>query len=235
MSSVRALNVRVAIERAIVLVGLGLFVSFPCAARTFRFIDTTTGKPIVGVNAHLIARGTVPIGIGHAGEFTLAEWHRTSDGNGEIVLSSMWADRAWVVWFEKPGYGHTETVQEHTYRRSGNADSDVMFLTPRADVALERVRYGYFEAARAVDNHETIMGFAPMGGIAMIYAHVRSDANGARELEALHQFCRFAPAMAAQREAGWPNISPLPEMRNAAQALIDDCSDRPPAASLPTR
>jgi len=61
MSSVRALNVRVAIERAIVLVGLGLFVSFPCAARTFRFIDTTTGKPIVGVNAHLIARPDKPV------------------------------------------------------------------------------------------------------------------------------------------------------------------------------
>ncbi|HJV96294.1 MAG TPA: hypothetical protein VJ608_09670, partial [Albitalea sp.] len=235
LQNVRPFPMRIPIRRAIALAGFALLISLPCVARTFKFVDTTTGKPIVGVNAHLIATGTVPVGIGHSGQFTLAEWDRTSDESGEIRLSSMWADRAWLTWFEKPGYGHTDTVHEYTYRRSENADRDVTFMTPSADLALERLQFAYFQSARAVDNHETIMGASAIGGIAMFYAGVRGIAKSPRELNALRQFCRFAPAMVAQREAGWPDISRLPEIRSAAQALIDDCIDTSSAASSPSK
>jgi hypothetical protein len=225
---------RAAIQRAIVLAGLGLIFSFPCTARTFVVVDTTTGKPIAGANVRLIARERAPIGMGHAGEFTIGEWERTSDENGEISLSSAGADRAWVTQIEKPCYGRTETVHEYKFRRSDKANPDVLFLTPSSDLAFEKIRFGYFTAAHAVDNNERIAGSAAIAGIATSYAHSRLVAKTVRELEALRQFCRFAPAMAAQRKAGWPDVGPLPELRSVAQTLIDDCSDAPPSASTPS-
>jgi len=212
---------------AVGLASIGLFIASPCIGRTFKVLNTTTGKPVSGAQVHLIARGKFPVGLGHPGEFTLAEWNLRSDENGEIDLSSVWADRAWVFSLSKPGYGRTDTVQEYTYRRSDKANRDVLFLTPRADLAYENVRYLFHISALAMDANQGLAGMPPLFTIAVLYPQAKRSARAGRELEALRQFCRFAPAMAAQRAAGWPDMGTLPEIRTSAQALIDDCGSAP--------
>jgi len=209
---------------AAITLGLLLFMPTLCGARTFKILDTTTGKPVLGAVAHLIARGTFPIGLGHPGEFTLAEWDLKSDENGEINLSSIWADRAWVFSLSAPGYGKTDTVQEYTYRRSEKPNNDVLFLTPRADLAYENVRYLFHISALAVETNQGLAGMRPMFTLAVLYPQAKRSAKRPRELEALRQFCRFAPDMAAQKAAGWPDMGTLPEIKAAGQALIDDCA-----------
>ena len=205
-----------------------MMLAAPCAARTFKVLDTTTGKPVPGAVAHLIARGTFPIGLGHPGEFTLGEWDLTSDEKGEITLSSVWADRAWVLTLVKPGYGQTNTVQEYTYRRSGKAERGVLFLTPRPDLAYENVRYLYHLSAVAVETNEGLAGARPIFTVALLYKDAKRSAKGARELEMLRQFCRFAPDMSKQAASGWPDMGTLPEMRQNGQMLIDDCKGSSP-------
>ncbi|MGH8688243.1 MAG: hypothetical protein ACREVQ_11125 [Burkholderiales bacterium] len=211
----------------IAIASLGLSIATPCIGRTFTIVDTTTGKPISGAELRLIARGTFPIAIGHPGEFTLAEWKLKSDVNGEATLSSVWADSAWVFSFGKPGYHHTDTVLEYTYRRTDQTNPDMLFLTPLADVAFETVTYLYHLSAIAVDTNTGLAGMHPLFSVTVLYPQAKRSARPGRELDALRQFCRFAPAMAVERAAGWPHLGTLPEIRTSAQALIDDCSRAP--------
>ena len=193
-----------------------------CDARTFTVIDTTTGEPLAGAEVHLVARGTLP-GIGHPAEFTAGEWFIQTNAKGEAGLSSWLANRAVVSSLTRPGYAHTDTVREHDHRRSPGAPRDVLFLTPRADVAYEAVRYRYHVSAIAVETNRGPAGMRPLQTVALLYGEARRDATGAREREVLRQFCRFAPALAEQAAAGWPEIGQLPDLRQRAQSLIDDC------------
>lgn len=219
-------EIRAAQAPGFALVVLGLMIALSgCAARTFKVLDTTTGEPVAGAAVHITARGIAPIPLPHPANITLAEWDLKSDKDGEVHLSSIWADHASADFINKPGYRHASTVQEYIYRGTANANRDVSFLTPEVDLAYEGVRYWLYITELAMDKGEGTAGQSRISIVTNTYPLAKRIAKADREIEVLRQYCRFALAMRAQRAAGWPDMGTRPEPRVAGQELIEDCDE----------
>lgn len=197
-----------------------------CNARTFKVLDTATDLPIPGVEARFVFRSILPgIGIGHPMEITLREWHLKSDQNGEFSISPPFADRAIMMSLSKRGYGHIDTVKEYRQRRLPKAGPEIYFLTPTSDQTLEYIKYLAYITAEAVEKHDSSAGLDKIMNIAMVYGQAKGKAKTGREIEVLREFCRFASAMKAQADAGWPDMGIRPETRKSGQELLDDCKN----------
>ena len=196
-----------------------------CNARTFKVLDTATDLPIPDVEAHFVFRGILP-GIGHPMEITLREWHLKSDRNGEFSLSPPFADRAFMRSLWKRGYGHIDTVKEYRQRRLPKADPEVCFLTPTADQAMEYIRFLAYITTQAVEENKGLAGFPPIMNVAMLYGQAKGKAKTDRDREALREFCKFASAMKAQADAGWPDMGIQTQTMESGQELLEDCRTR---------
>ena len=211
--------------RLLVLSGLLMTVLPACHARTFKVLDSATDLPLPGVEAHFVFRGILP-GIGHPMEITLREWHRKSDQTGEFSLSPPFADRAFMRSLWKNGYGHVDTVKEYRLRQLPKADPEIYFLTPTSDQTMEYIKFLAYITAQAVEQNKGLAGLPPIMNVAMLYGQAKGKAKTDREIEVLRDFCKFASAMKAQADAGWPDIGIRPETRTAGQELLDDCKAR---------
>jgi len=196
-----------------------------CDARTFKVLDTATDLPIPGSEAHFVFRGILP-GIGHPMDITLREWHLKSDQNGEFSISPPFADRAFMRSLWKEGYGHIDTVKEYRLRRSPKADPEIYFLTPTADKTKEYIQYLAYLTTEAVEQNKSLASFPPIMNVAMLYGQAKGKAKTEREINAVREFCKFASAMQAQADAGWPDMGIRSETRKSGQELLDDCKTR---------
>ena len=202
-----------------------------CDARTFKVLDTATDLPIVGVDAHIVIRGTLP-GIGHPMETTLGEWNLKSDEKGEFSIQSPWSDEAFVE-LSKNGFVNIQTVK--TYRlakSSAGASKNILYMTRQADEVMESIKHlverssdglkEYAEFIKTYPRSSAQMNTALIA-VAVNYGESKSKARAERERFVLKEFCQFAPAMRNQRDAGWPNMGTLGSLRKDAEALIHDC------------
>ena len=208
--------------RHFLLICLLSVTSLPCAARTFKVLDTATDLPLADVEVHIAARGTLP-SIGHPMEITLREWHLKSDEIGEVTISPPWADRAQVVSLVKRGYTTISSAKEYRMRRAGPAYRDVHYLVPVADMWVEYIRYLFYISAEAMETKVRLAGLPLLMSVAVNYDLAKSKAKTVPERAALRGFCRFADDMKVQATAGWPDMGTRPEFRQAGQMLIDDC------------
>ncbi|MEQ1853636.1 MAG: hypothetical protein ABMA01_18825, partial [Chthoniobacteraceae bacterium] len=88
------------------------------------------------------------------------------------------------------------------------------------------IRYLAYVTAQAVEGNKGLAGLPPIMNVAMVYGQAKDKAKTGKEIEVLGEFCKFAPAMKAQADAGWPDIGIRPETKKSGQDLIDDCKAR---------
>jgi hypothetical protein len=163
-------------------------------------------------------------------EYDKQVWNLTTNEYGEVRVLQPARSRLYVSVQGTPGLaGSWNTVKYYEKQRKffGMRDEgldwmDTYYLTPRADVDYEWVRYAYRATSDVVDGKvHSVDG--PIMFLVTFYSQAKPHAKGDREKEALREFCRYADLMKAEEAQGWPNLH-TDSLRDVGRTFMKDCA-----------